>query len=118
MGCRTRPRPVGRGGRQPGLYRTPRHVAERGQKMILVHRHGGEPGLEQMSPPSSACAEERRMAAVSFADGAREARLVARRQDEVNMVGRETAPTPAGHGVAPQLRAHQVQIQRLAWRRE
>lgn len=77
--------------------------------MALVHRHRGEPAVEQMSPPATAGIDEVGPPAVRRAQGQAQAVPGLRAEDQVNVVGHQT-PGPDGDRMSAHLLGQHVAV--------
>jgi len=80
--------------------------------MGFVHRHRGEPAVEQMAPPATAGIDEIRPPAMGRAEGEGQAVLAGAAEDQVNMVGHQAIGPDLDRGLA-HLLGEQVAIDLL-----
>ncbi len=90
MGAGARPLPIFGAADKTRTHRIERHIADGRSEMAFVHGDGREAVIEQMATPAAAPVDEICLSPVRDAHSLREARLVARAEDQVHMIGHQT----------------------------
>jgi hypothetical protein len=86
----TRPPPLSARGHQPGPHRISLHVQQRVPGLLVVQRDGVETRLPEMPHASQSQMKAARVVAVNALHGARQARLIMRDSEKMDMVVHET----------------------------
>ncbi len=91
MGTNAGPRPIVRARDEAGPDRIQADMTSGGDQMCLIHRHGSIAPVEEVACPTGPGVDESGVTAMAFADSSAKSRFVARREDQMYMVGHQAA---------------------------